>query len=195
MTKKAFLISIALSTLVLLYLLIAPDQKETQQTTTLKNLNFNDVQYQFTSEKEAISKCISIEFEMNLNIIRSIVELTEQAAKKYKTDYLLILAIIAVESRFHPLLQSEAGALGLMQIMPNIHSARLEPHGGRDAALDPKVNIDLGTYILTTFISMTGSVEKALAKYVGAGNNIDHIYVKQVLDTYKKNQSCVNFGK
>lgn len=195
MLKKAFFISTALGTLGLLYFLAANDQQEVKQSTILKSLNLNEIQYQATREKEAISKCISNEFGINLNVIRSIVELTEQAAKKYQTDHLLILAIIGIESRFHPLLQSEAGALGLMQIMPNIHSAKLEPHGGRDAALDPRVNIDLGTSILTTFINRTGTIENGLAKYVGAGNNTNHIYVKQVLDAYKNNQSCVDSGK
>lgn len=195
MIKKIFLLVATACFLGWLYFLLSTNQPQSEQSKIYKNLNLSSVKYQKTKEKEAISKCISTEFRINLDVIRSIVELTDLAAKKYGTDYLLVLAIISIESRFHPLLQSEAGALGLMQVMPDVHIAKLEPYGGKDAALDPRVNIDLGTSILTTFISRTGTVEKGLAKFVGAGNDTNHIYVTQVLDVYKKNQACVETSK
>lgn len=194
MIKKIFAL-IGIATLVVgTYFFIAMDNKRAEESKIYKNLNLNNIKFQSTKGKEAISKCISKEYGINLGIIQSIVELSDQAAIKYKTDYLLILAIIAIESRFHPLLQSEAGALGLMQIMPKIHSSKLEPHGGANATFDPRVNIDIGTSILTTFIKQTGSMERGLAKYVGAGSDLNHIYITQVLSEYKKNQDCILYA-
>jgi hypothetical protein len=42
----------------------------------------------------------------------------------------LILAVMAIESSFHPYIQSPAGAQGLMQVMTDIHVKKYEKYGG-----------------------------------------------------------------
>ena len=49
-----------------------------------------------------------------------------------------------------------------------------------------KSNISIGTEVLKEFIKMTGNIESGLAKYVGAGNDINHVYVQDVLSWHDK---------
>lgn len=85
----------------------------------------------------------------------------------------LILAVAAIESNFHPYIQSEAGAQGLMQVMPRIHSKRYEAYGGSLAAFDPVMNMRVGATILQDFIRIRGgSVDEGLKAYLG-GFSID----------------------
>ena len=128
-----------------------------------------------------LAKYISKEFEISTKLANEIIKSAEIEGEKNGVDKYLILAVIAVESRFHPYLESKAGALGLMQIMPNIHKAKIEKQGDIYSVFEIKSNISIGTEILKEFIKMTGNIESGLAKYVGAGNDINHVYVKDVL--------------
>lgn len=94
----------------------------------------------------------------------------------------LILAVVAIESNFHPYVQSEAGAQGLMQVMPRIHRKRYQEHGGDLAAFDPVVNMRVGVGILQDFIRLRGgSVDEGLRAYLGGvGLEEDGGYVGKV---------------
>jgi soluble lytic murein transglycosylase-like protein len=85
-----------------------------------------------------------------------------------KLDPLLILAVIAVESRFNPLAESVMGAKGLMQVIPRYHSDKFDPLGGEKVAFDPHANIVVGARILKEYLRRTGDVVDALQLYVGA---------------------------
>lgn len=80
----------------------------------------------------------------------------------------LILAIVAIESNFHPYIVSEAGAQGLMQVMRKIHKKRFEEYGGESAAFDPLVNMRVGVQILNDFVRQQGGdVDAGLRGYLG----------------------------
>lgn len=105
-------------------------------------------------------------------------------APEVKLPAHLILAVMAIESSFHPYVQSHAGAQGLMQVMGGIHARRFEAHGGRDTAFDPRVNLRVGADVLAEAIRMRGSVEGGLLFYLGGdavSEATDGGYVAKVL--------------
>lgn len=89
-------------------------------------------------------------------------------SKRAKLEPHLILAVMAIESSFHPFVQSHAGAQGLMQVMTGIHAQRYEAHGGRLAAFDPITNLRVGVEVLVEAIQLRGgSLEDGLKFYLG----------------------------
>ncbi len=107
-------------------------------------------------------------------------------ALETKLDPLLILSVIAVESRFNPFAESPVGAQGLMQVMSKIHKEKFDDHGGVKAALNPVANIKVGSQILKEYVKRGGSVEAGLKSYVGAANlPTDSGYGARVLSEYR----------
>lgn len=95
----------------------------------------------------------------------------------------LILAVMAIESNFHPYVQSHVGAQGLMQVMTHIHAKRYEAYGGKLAAFDPITNLRVGVAVLLDSIKLRGgSLEGGLRFYLG-GDAVtdDGGYVAKVL--------------
>lgn len=83
------------------------------------------------------------------------------AAERHKVDGLLLAAMVATESGFTPRAVSPRGALGLMQVTPEIGEA----YGARDL-FDPYVNVDVGSrYLHSLLKDFDGDLERALAAY------------------------------
>jgi soluble lytic murein transglycosylase-like protein len=99
----------------------------------------------------------------------------------------LLLAVAAVESNFHPYVQSAAGAQGLMQIMTRVHRARLEAEGGAHAVFDPIVSLRVGAKILHDCVKLTGSLEEGLRFYLG-GHAVDRDISQGYLDRIREVQ-------
>jgi soluble lytic murein transglycosylase-like protein len=82
----------------------------------------------------------------------------------------LLVAIAYAESEFNPRARSHAGAIGLMQILPERDSWReFEPRCGRMSVRtlhEPRVNICFGAHIFGEFLTRHhGDSERALAAY------------------------------
>lgn len=159
---------------------------------SLAAFDLSHVKYKETEAKNRVAACISRRYKITSDAARKITQLAEEVAAKHELDPNLILAIIANESKFHPLLVSPVGALGLMQIMPNVHKRKLAAYGGENAALNPEVNMMIGTAIISSFIRQTGSVEGGLAMYVGAGFDTSHPYVYKVKYELEVFRDCAN---
>jgi soluble lytic murein transglycosylase-like protein len=115
-------------------------------------------------------------------------ELTERAvaaahraADEVGLDPLLVLAVIAVESRFNPVAESGKGAKGLMQIIPHHHDDKLREVGGEDAVLDPESNIQVGARILQEYVHRAGTLEAGLQFYNGARRDPSARYADKVM--------------
>lgn len=108
----------------------------------------------------------------------------EAAALSQSLDPALVIAVAAAESAFNPRAVSHKGALGLMQVMP----ATAERYGvakrpaseGEHAAMEPKVNAQIGTRYLADLLRMfDGDKELALAAY-NAGEGAVLKYGRQI---------------
>lgn len=109
---------------------------------------------------------------------RSIIE---SHGRTYDLDPALVAAVIYTESRFKPEVRSPAGAVGLMQLLPETGVAiATRTGGGRfvpSDLLDPEINIRYGCWYLANLRRKYGSrpdaLELALAAYNAGQTNVD----------------------
>lgn len=107
---------------------------------------------------------------------------------KVSVDPKLILAVMAMESRFNPFAASPVGAHGLMQVMTRVHTDKYEGFGGAMAAFDPLTNLRVGAMVLQETIRRAGSVEGGLRLYVGAVTTDGREYIDRVLSEHERLQ-------
>lgn len=119
-------------------------------------------------QKQRVASWISKRYKIANKASNLFVTTAYKTAFDIGLDPHLILAVMAIESRFNPYAESSMGAQGLMQVMAKVHADKFEDHGGVQYALDPVVNIKVGSRILKEYVRQTGSVERALKTYVGA---------------------------
>jgi len=91
------------------------------------------------------------------------------ASLRYDVPPETILAVIRIESTFDANAISEAGAVGLMQLLPSTaaelaRELSLDWAGAADLH-DPATNIALGTYYLTKMLGRFNDLTQALAAY------------------------------
>lgn len=85
-----------------------------------------------------------------------------RAAERHQVDGLLLAAIIAVESGFTPRAVSSQGAIGLMQVIPDLAA----DYGIKGSLLDPRVNVEVGSrYVSGLIKDYGGDLERTLAAY------------------------------
>jgi len=87
--------------------------------------------------------------------------LIEEAAARFHVDPALVRAIIRTESGFDAQAVSSAGALGLMQLMPDLAAER-----GVANPFDPRANIMAGVQYFSELLALHGGdLALALASY------------------------------
>lgn len=109
-------------------------------------------------------------------------DLTKAIAAKNQLDPYLVMAIITTESHWKTNAISNAGALGLMQVMPEWIPKlnHLGIHSKKDL-LNPEKNISAGCHVLKVHLSeSSNSLPKALEAYSGKAKG----YTKKVLLNY-----------
>jgi len=132
-------------------------------------------------EQRAMTEYISKRYRVADEAVAGFVATAYKAGGLHSVDPLLILAVMAVESRYNPVAESAVGAKGLMQIIPKYHLEKLLDHGGEDALLDPEVNIMVGARILREYQRRLGDTEAALQMYAGAFDEPTSTYANKVL--------------
>jgi soluble lytic murein transglycosylase-like protein len=138
-------------------------------------------------EEQRVSHWLSKRYRVASDATRMMVSSAYQTARELKIDPLLVLAVVAIESRFNPFAESPVGAQGLMQVMSKVHHDKFKPLGGVEAALNPVANIRVGSLILKDYVTRGGSVEAGLKRYVGAAAlDTDFGYGEKVLGEYRR---------
>lgn len=123
---------------------------------------------ELTRQQAAVAQWISRRYKVAPEPISALVKEAWALGQRAKLDPTLILAVMAIESRFNPFAQSPVGAQGLMQVMTHIHDDKYVSFGGNHAAFDPITNLRVGVQVLKECIARAGSVYDGLRYYVGA---------------------------
>lgn len=144
------------------------------------------------ADKAQGSKALGTYSAKRSEAVGEIADLVRQSAHKYGVDPTLAEAVAKAESNFSPKAVSEAGAVGVMQLMPETAAALgvTDPYNARQ-------NVEGGVkYIKQLLNAFDGDVTKAVAAYnagpqaVKAYNGVPPYaetqeYVKKVLDVYR----------
>jgi soluble lytic murein transglycosylase-like protein len=141
-------------------------------------------------EIEALATLVAKRYRISADATRGLVATAYREGKHIGLDPLLIIAVIAVESRFNPIAESDMGAQGLMQVIPGYHKAHLEA-AGVDSVLDPDANIRLGARILKEYIRTGGTEIAGLQRYNGSADDATNTYAVKVLGEKQRLQQAV----
>jgi hypothetical protein len=142
----------------------------------------------------ALAEFLAKRYRVSEDVTFDLVTFAHGAGQQLGLDPLLIIAVMAVESRFNPITESVAGAKGLMQVIPKYHAEKLQEFGGEQAVFDPETNILIGSQILKEYLRRTGSTNAALQMYAGAPNGED-TYTAKVMNEKQRLQHVVNQSK
>jgi soluble lytic murein transglycosylase-like protein len=143
-------------------------------------------------EEGAVAAFIARRYRVADEAASDYVAAAYRAGRQLAVDPLLVLAVMAVESRYNPVAESHVGAKGLMQVLPRFHLDKLAAHGGEQALLDPDVNIEVGTQILREYLHRFGVTVTALQQYAGAMDEPTTQYANKVLAERSRLQRVLN---
>ena len=127
----------------------------------------------------AVAQWLGARYHVAPEALAPLVGAAEDLEKSYRLSPHLLIAVMAIESNFHPYSESEAGAQGMMQVMPRIHARRYEKFGGKLSFVNPMVSLEVGADILHDFLRRSGSETQALRMYFGGGPTSD-AYIEKV---------------
>lgn len=147
--------------------------------------------------------------EINHDILYPLAHWTviKEASERYGVDPFIVLSLMREESRFDSEARSTAGALGLMQMMPQTAYAMDRNIKSREQLYNVKTNIYLGSRHINSLMKEFGSLPAAIAAYnagedavrkwqnAGKYSSVDEFiedipydetknYVKRVITTY-----------
>jgi len=111
----------------------------------------------------------AVRLKLPRSTYQEMVDAVSESSRRYDVPPETILAVIRIESGFDVNATSDAGAVGLMQLLPSTaeevaRELRL-PFEGSEQLRDPALNIRLGTHYLTKLLNRFDDLSQALAAY------------------------------
>lgn len=137
-------------------------------------------------EQVRVAHWLARKYRVASEPIGALVAEAYQLGPQLRLDPTLILAVMAIESRFNPFAASPWGAHGLMQVHTRVHADKFEELGGALAAFDPLSNLRVGAEILQQAVRRAGSIPGGLRLYVGAVNTDGRDYIVRVLSEHER---------
>lgn len=134
-----------------------------------------------TEQQARVTQWLSRRYRVAPEPLAALVSEAYAIGERVQIDPTVLLAVMAIESRFNPYAQSPVGAQGLMQVLTRVHMEKYEDFGGELAAFDPLSNLRVGAKVLQDAIRRSGSVEGGLRLYVGAVSTDGSWYINRVL--------------
>ncbi|PIT81974.1 hypothetical protein B9Z40_10330 [Limnohabitans sp. 15K] len=165
-------------------------QSENQEPTPQRNAaNRSTVKdpKTLTPEQLLATRWLSRKYRVSAEPLSAMVAEAWALGERSQLPPSLILAIMAVQSRFNPFVSATPGQVGLMQIDLQAHAEALAQFGGPLAAFDPLTNLRLGVRHLQGLMQQTENLEEALALYGvssgfnGEGQFVDRVLAEQVM--------------
>ena len=151
-------------------------------------------QHRFTSAPsqniDALADAIARKYRISPEATRDLVGTAYREGERNGVDPLLIIAVMAVESRFNPIAESDAGAIGLMQVIPRYHPDKFDATSNA-SVLNPHTNIRIGARVLKEYIRRGGSQIAGLQLYNGASGDATNAYANKVLGEKQRLQGAV----
>ena len=146
-------------------------------------------------EYRTLAVYLARRYKVAQDATEQLVGAAHEAGSRTGLDPLLILAVMAVESRFNPIAESVMGAKGLMQVIPRFHQDKLSPLGGEDAVFDPMTNIMVGARILKDAVRRGGGLMPGLQLYAGAFSDDSQQYAQKVMAEKLRMQQMLKRSK
>jgi soluble lytic murein transglycosylase-like protein len=142
-------------------------------------------------QQRALADHLARRFRVSADALDEVVREAYAVGEITRLDPLLILAVMAVESSFNPIAESDFGAKGLMQVVPRFHLDKLAAHGGEGAVLEPRINIRVGAQILREYVRQAGGLEEGLQLYAGAADDASQAYAQKVTAEQRRLASVI----
>lgn len=142
-------------------------------------------------EYRTLATYLSRRYKVAQDATEQLVGAAHEAGSRTGMDPLLILAVMAVESRFNPIAESVMGAKGLMQVIPRFHQDKLDALGGEDSVFDPMTNILVGARILKDAVRRGGGLMPGLQLYAGAFSDDSQQYAQKVMAERQRMQQML----
>lgn len=125
---------------------------------------------------DATAAIIKREGNLPIAVARKYAIWVYEAGAKWNVDPLLILSVIAVESRFDYKAVSPTGPIGLLQVAYHWHKEKTT----KAALFDPKNNINVGAQILKEYADKSSTDVETLLRFNGSLGNAP-VYAMKVL--------------
>lgn len=149
-----------------------------------------------SEEQEAVTLSLSRRYKVSPEPMGALVSEAWLVGDRVQVAPTLLLAVMAIESRFNPFASGAQGGMGLMQIEPQAQHQALLPFGGPLAAFDPLTNLRIGARHLQSLIEQSASVEAALQLYaLATGQRDGGEYVNRVLAEHKRLENMTRPSK
>jgi soluble lytic murein transglycosylase-like protein len=153
-----------------------PASGHSSQRSTASNLK------NLTAEQLAVTRFLSRKYRVSTEPLSAMVTEAWTVGERSQLAPTLILAIMAIESRFNPFAAGSQGNVGLMQIETQAHAETLGQFGGPLSAFDPLTNLRVGVRHLQGLMQQTDTLEEALFLYgSSSGQLMESQYVERVL--------------
>ncbi|WP_246099029.1 transglycosylase SLT domain-containing protein, partial [Tepidimonas thermarum] len=158
----------------------ALDDEAVGPTTPAERVVSTDAQA-LPQEQARVTEWLARKYRVAAEPLGALVAEAYRLGPQLRLEPTLLLAVMAIESRFNPFAASPWGAHGLMQVHTRAHEDKFEPHGGPLAAFDPLSNLRVGAEILHDAVRRAGSIPGGLRLYVGAVTTDGRDYIVKVL--------------
>lgn len=150
---------------------------------------------QLSPDLQRVKTYVAKRYQVSAVALEPLLAAAQQTGRSVGVDPLLLVAVMAIESRFNPFAESPMGAQGLMQVIPKWHPDKIDVKSDKGAMFDPDTNIRVGALVLKEYIQSTGSVEMALQKFNGSSDPSTPYANKVMAVKAQLNQAARNGGR